>query len=320
MHSRFDPESLKAQRAARKMVQRDTGKLLLVFAAGCVVWLLLLVASPPVGMFFFLVFVPALLVVNNWRQWTALLVHQLTCPHCGQSLADRVHWFKSPSSRCSHCGQTALASIPELEASEHEATLMGGNHPALASASPLVANREPHRVQLKDKPELLLGAMFVSVLLLAGLNLVVVCLLLGVETTAWLNAFLIGNPLQWAFGAILGTFMGVGYVRYAIKIRDWQRDITLGLASPRPTNRSKSMRRKLPLREFVEVSLILPLFQLACDILFVVVPWLSKGLAFNARAELLHLSALGLAVGVTFSIMFALLWLGQVVAWIVYHP
>lgn len=50
-----------------------------------------------------------------------------------------------------------------------------------------------------------------------------------------------------------------------------------------------------------------------------VVSLLLKGLAIDARAELVHFSALGLEVGIAFLMMLTILMLGQVVARIIYQ-
>ena len=113
----LDPETLAAQRAARALLKHDTKILTVTFFV--FIFLLFILYKP---LPFTLALLPPFLfifyVVNIWRQWNALIVHKLRCPHCGERLAEHVHLLYSPSSKCRHCKQPALASTSQLEKTE----------------------------------------------------------------------------------------------------------------------------------------------------------------------------------------------------------
>src|SRR5689334_10945120 len=113
----LDEETLRAQRATRDMVKRDTGILIFLLLSSLVLLFVLKNWFPSI----IILFLPLLItfyLVNNWRQWNALIVHQLRCPHCGERLAEHVNLLISPSKRCRQCKEIALASIRQLETDE----------------------------------------------------------------------------------------------------------------------------------------------------------------------------------------------------------
>lgn len=117
---KLDNENLQAQRAVRNMVKRDTIILVCAFFGGLFLMFVLgknFHLDGILGIPFLLFF----LVINNWRQWKALIDHKLRCPHCGQLLAERVNFFWSPSPNCRHCGEIALATIEQLKQDEVDA-------------------------------------------------------------------------------------------------------------------------------------------------------------------------------------------------------
>jgi hypothetical protein len=114
---KLDKETMQAQRATRNMVKRDTWILILAFFGSLILLFVLKKWFPSIT----ILFLPLLIVfyiVSNWRQWNALIVNQLRCPHCGQLLAEHVNLLWSPSPKCRHCGEIALASIKQLEQDE----------------------------------------------------------------------------------------------------------------------------------------------------------------------------------------------------------
>jgi len=114
---KLDQETMQAQRAARNMIKRDT-RILIYSLLGSFFLLYVLNKQFPITLILFLPIIISFLVINNWRQWNALIVYQLRCPHCGKLLADRVNFFLSPSPRCRYCHEIALVSIQQLEQNE----------------------------------------------------------------------------------------------------------------------------------------------------------------------------------------------------------
>ena len=113
----FDKDTLQAQRIARNMVKRDT-KILVYSLLATLVLLFMLSKRFPLSMVLLIPALIAFLVLNNWRQWKALIDFKLRCPHCGQLLAKKVNLFWSPSPKCRNCGEIALASIRQLKEAE----------------------------------------------------------------------------------------------------------------------------------------------------------------------------------------------------------
>lgn len=112
----LDEETLKAQRAARESVKRDSRFIMIAVFGG-----LILLYGLYTGLdqrwviYLILPFIFVIYMVSNWRQWVALLTFELRCPHCHRRLAERVNLLSSPTPNCPHCGQRALAPIKQLE-------------------------------------------------------------------------------------------------------------------------------------------------------------------------------------------------------------
>ena len=51
---------------------------------------------------------------NNYWQWRVLQLSGIRCPHCGEPLADAIHWTKRPGYACPHCGKDALCTARQL--------------------------------------------------------------------------------------------------------------------------------------------------------------------------------------------------------------
>jgi len=116
----LDPETLAAQRAARKAVQKETRILLpvmfvamlaLFYAAINLTHIIPFYVSFALYLGLYILF----RVYLNGRQWKVLLDYQLTCPHCGKRLAEKVQYFKSPSSKCPNCRKVALIPVQMLK-------------------------------------------------------------------------------------------------------------------------------------------------------------------------------------------------------------
>jgi len=114
---KLDRETLQAQRAVRNIVKHDT-KILVYSLLGSLFLLYVLSKKFPIVIVLLIPILVMFLAINNWRQWKALIDYKLRCPHCGQVLAERVNFFWSPSPKCRHCGEIALATIKQLEQDE----------------------------------------------------------------------------------------------------------------------------------------------------------------------------------------------------------
>ena len=116
----LDPETGNAQRAARAMAKREA-KIMTPLAALGFIGLFALnlyfarQISIYVTMLLFATYYAAYRVIINWRQWLILQKFKLVCPACGRLLGEKIHYFKSPSSKCPHCGEVALASTKQLD-------------------------------------------------------------------------------------------------------------------------------------------------------------------------------------------------------------
>jgi hypothetical protein len=115
----FDLQTLSAQRAARAMIKHEARFLAPLGALGFLVLFGLSFyfarnMSIYVPLLLFGVYYVAYRAVTNWRQWAALQKFELVCPSCGRALAEQIHYFKSPNSKCPHCGQVAWASLKQL--------------------------------------------------------------------------------------------------------------------------------------------------------------------------------------------------------------
>ena len=110
----LNPITLAAQRAARADIKRDN-TILLSLVAVAVVLQIFLIYSGFANVLWVVLFLGAIYLIGNWRQWDAYLKHQLHCPHCTKPLADGVHLHKRPTPYCPHCGEIALATGQQLE-------------------------------------------------------------------------------------------------------------------------------------------------------------------------------------------------------------
>jgi len=116
----YDEKALKAQRAARNMVERDRKIIRIVMVAGILILLMVALAYSskyPI----YLVALPLILYyllirgVINWRQWAALLAYEVKCPYCKKPVATRIYLYKTPTPNCPHCGKRALATLNQLD-------------------------------------------------------------------------------------------------------------------------------------------------------------------------------------------------------------
>jgi hypothetical protein len=114
-------DDLQAQRSVRKVVKRDAVILFIVLNIGFAIYCALipflakyvpLYLSISILLVYFLLFI----LISNWRGWIALRTFNIQCPHCRQPLfEDNINIFKSPSKKCPHCGQVALAPKKQLK-------------------------------------------------------------------------------------------------------------------------------------------------------------------------------------------------------------
>jgi hypothetical protein len=115
----WNPETLNAQRAAREMVKREAKILTPIAALGFIALFGLNLyfarqLSIYITLLLFASYYVAYRAITNWRQWLILQKFQLACPACGRLLAEKIHYFKSPNSKCPHCGEVALAPLKLL--------------------------------------------------------------------------------------------------------------------------------------------------------------------------------------------------------------
>jgi hypothetical protein len=116
----FDAQSLISQRDARAMLKHEARILNPLAALGFVAlfglsFYLARITSIYVPLLLFGLYYAAFRAFSNWRQWVTLQKFRLACPHCGRQLGEKIHYFKSPSSKCQYCGQVAWASLKQLK-------------------------------------------------------------------------------------------------------------------------------------------------------------------------------------------------------------
>lgn len=119
----LDADEVALQRAVRRARTRGAKVLLTFLVVGLVVvfatsfWVSRN-ASGDTGLAFFLLLAALLFIMvyfgNNYWQWRVLQAFAMPCPHCGEPLADAIHWTKRPGYACPHCGKDALCTARQL--------------------------------------------------------------------------------------------------------------------------------------------------------------------------------------------------------------
>jgi len=104
---------MNALRAARAMARREARILTSIGALGFIIlFVLSLVFARQISIYvtllLFACYYVAFRAFMNARQWLILRKFGLVCPACGCLLGEKIYYFKSPSSKCPHCGEEAL--------------------------------------------------------------------------------------------------------------------------------------------------------------------------------------------------------------------
>jgi len=108
-----DAEVLQAQLQARNVMKREVKFFLAAFAAATL-WYFLFSFPSLIGLVVYGAIIAGLRTAMVWYQWRFLIRFALTCPYCKKPLGTGVHYFKSPTHDCPHCGRQAMAPIRQL--------------------------------------------------------------------------------------------------------------------------------------------------------------------------------------------------------------
>jgi len=109
----LDEKIMQAQLIARNVMKKEMLGFYAVLIAGTLSFFLFGLGKP-IALIVYLLFLIAFRTATVWYQWNFLIRFQLTCPHCGKPLAERVHFLRSPNHNCPHCGKRALAPLKQL--------------------------------------------------------------------------------------------------------------------------------------------------------------------------------------------------------------
>lgn len=161
-------------------------------------------------------------------------------------------------------------------------------------------------VMLKSiRPSLALGFL-VSPLLLLWLDLLEAIVLLGSEWSEWVSHIVTREVATWIFAAVVGASLAINAAYSAFRMKRHELRFT---QQARPAQRSvRPAQGPWSWWEFVRTSLVFALIQLVGHVVDLILAFLSSGFTVDVAMQLLKLTAVGLRMGLMFSIVF-LLWL-----------